>query len=157
MDQPPEHTPYTRHPGYPAPAAPKRKRWPWVLGGFAVTLTAFVACGAAVSTTQPGPAGTTRAGTGQAKARTAPPAEAPSGTIPPGSWLVPSEVAPGRYRSTGAPEGLIEYCQITTEDATGKVLEWKNTGAAGAPVLVTVSKNAATVTNSGCATFTKVG
>lgn len=78
------------------------------------------------------------------------------GTIPDGSWLVPSEVAPGEYSSTGPDAGFIEYCQITTYDANGDLLEWKNAGKAGTRILVTVSKSAATVTNSGCGTFTKV-
>lgn len=79
-----------------------------------------------------------------------------SGTIPNGSWLVPTEVTPGEYSSTGPDAGLIEYCQITTYDANGDLLEWKNAGQAGTRILVTVGEDAATVTNSGCGTFTKV-
>lgn len=79
------------------------------------------------------------------------------GTIPSGEWLVGTEVVPGLYRSAGPDEGFITYCQVTTEDANGHVLEWKNSGTVGEGLMVRVSPKAKTVHNSGCASFTKVG
>lgn len=158
--QPPQYAP-------PAPApVNKARRWPWIVGIVAAFIFGNMSGQAAG-----GDAATTST---SASVPAVQPAEAPSnaapdtapdtsggaievGTIPAGSWLVPGEVAPGQYRSTGVEEGLIEYCQVTTYDEGGDVLEWKNIGQAGAPLLVTVSSNAVTVTNSGCATFTKVG
>jgi hypothetical protein len=79
-----------------------------------------------------------------------------AGTIPQGEWLVGDEVAPGRYRSMGAVEGIIELCSASTRSENGDVMEWK-TGNAGEQVILTVTEKAVTVTNSGCEPFTPVG
>lgn len=79
------------------------------------------------------------------------------GTIPSGEWLVPTEVAPGLYRSAGPSERFITYCQVTTEDADGHILEWKNSATVGENIMVRVTSKAVTVRNSDCAPFKKVG
>ena len=161
---------YAPQPGYPPPAPPtkERKRFGWgalIFVGFMCFLLG-VGCGAmgapssSSSSSAPSVPTLTPATGGDAPAETQAAAEpaqtVEAGTIPLGEWLVPSEVAPGRYRSGGVEEGLLEYCQVTTHDAKGNVLEWKNVGGAGESLMVIVSENAVSVDNSGCATFTKV-
>jgi hypothetical protein len=158
--------PYVPQYGPPAPAK-KSRRWPWIAGIAVAFVFGNISGNAADSSPAPSPTASNASApavqpagpltNAESAASPETSSEITVGTIPNGSWMVPSEVAPGQYRSTGVEEGLIEYCQITTYDAGGDVLEWKNVGDAGAPLLVTVSSKAVTVTNSGCATFTKVG
>jgi hypothetical protein len=177
----PQQPYYAPQPGYqppaPAPAAaakpPKRFGWGVLVLVGIVCFLFGVGCGATTTGSSPSsnasseptvPALTPATGenAGGEASVAADPAPAPAsnveaGTIPPGEWLVPDEVAPGRYRSAGVDEGLVEYCQVTTHDANGDVLEWKNVGGAGESLMVVVSEKAVSVDNSGCATFTKVG
>lgn len=159
MSQHAQYDPYAGQQQYAPPAPPaKSRKWPWILG-IVVAFLVGTGVGGAGDRSTPTPAASSPQ-LAPALAEQEPAVEqAPArevGTIPDGEWLVPSEVTPGRYRSTGPDEGFIEYCQVTTEDKNGDILEWKNAGRAGSQIIVTVSEKAATVKNSGCGTFTKV-
>lgn len=75
--------------------------------------------------------------------------------IPDGQYLVPDEVAPGRYRSSGAKAGIFELCSVSTKGKDGHVIDWK-TGNKGEQVLITVTKDADTIEIAGCEPLQKV-
>ena len=147
-------------PDWAPPQPPKKRRWPWIVGG----LFGLLVLGVIVSPSQPAqtptsaavptPVATVPAVPAAAPAQSA--AASPAGTIPQGEWMVGAEVAPGKYRSTGAEPGLFELCSATTKDANGQVIDWK-TANAGEPVLLKVTSKAATVQNVGCEPFVKIG
>jgi hypothetical protein len=76
--------------------------------------------------------------------------------IPDGQYIVPDEVAPGRYKSAGAQAGIFELCSVSTKRADGGVIDWK-TGNKGDQVLITVTKEADTIEITGCEPLRKVG
>jgi hypothetical protein len=90
--------------------------------------------------------------------RRLPPSKEPAkpAGIDEGEWLVGAEVEPGRYRSTGAKEGIFDLCSATTRSDSGDVIEWK-TGKTGEQVLINVTGGAARFSHSGCEPFVKVG
>ena len=160
----PQHDPYGR--AYAPPPAKKTRRWPWILGivaafvfgnmtGNAASTTTPTSAASAPSLRPAAPANDDTSSAETAEAAEAPPSGPEAGTIPQGEWLVGDEVAPGRYRSAGAVEGIVELCSAATHDADGGVLEWK-TGNVGEQVLINVTEGATTVSNSGCEPFTKV-
>lgn len=85
-----------------------------------------------------------------------PPLGAVAQTFEDGSYIVGTDVAPGRYRSPGASEGFIELCSVSTKDASGNMDDWETSAKTTAPVLITL-KVGQTVKASGCQTFAKIG
>jgi hypothetical protein len=151
----------------PAPEPPKKKRkWPWVVGGFValIVLGSAVNGGNSRSATNASPPTAPTAPVTAAQAQqpaSAPEQSSPSGPdfsegIPEGTWSVPDQVAPGKYRSTGAKEGLFEMCMVSTSSENGNVLDL-DSGNAGEQVQITVTSKAAEFKNSGCEPFVKVG
>lgn len=72
-----------------------------------------------------------------------------------GEWMVGVEVEPGTYRSPGAVAGFFELCSASTRAANGNVIDWK-TGNKDEPVLIKITSDAETFSNSGCEPFVKV-
>jgi hypothetical protein len=106
-----------------------------------------------VATVEPAPVVTT-------KAPAAPPVEAKPPAEPAvatsfgdGSYEVGVDVAPGKYKSTGATEGLFEFCSVSTKNSKGDTVDWE-TANANEQVLITI-KRGQTVEASGCEEFRK--
>lgn len=93
------------------------------------------------------------------------PAAAPAKTGPAtkfddGTWVIGTDgdIVPGTYRSTGAKEGLFEFCSVTAysgDSADGSILSW-DTANANEPMRVKLTGKAKSVKASGCETFNKV-
>jgi hypothetical protein len=163
---PPQNPHY--QPPQPPPAAPQpqpkrgRVHWAWLI------LALFVGIGIG-NVGDSSPSQTTASAptrTAQAPAALQPvpqsqePAQAPAGPdfsqgIPDGQYIVPDEVAPGRYKSAGAQPGIFELCSVSTKAANGDVIDWK-TGNEGDQVLITITDKADTVEIHGCEPFVKV-
>jgi hypothetical protein len=150
--------------GYADPEPPKKKRkWPWIVGGFvAVVVLGSALNGGNSRTATPAslPSAPVAAPQAQQPA-SVPEPSAPSEPdfsrgIPEGTWSVPDQVAPGKYRSTGAKEGLFEMCMVSTSSENGNVLDL-DSGNAGEQVQITVTSKAVEFKNSGCEPFVKVG
>jgi hypothetical protein len=100
-----------------------------------------------VATVAPAPVVTT-------KAPAKPPAEPALATsFGDGTYEVGVDVAPGKYRSSGATEGLFEFCNVSTTNSKGDTVDW-NTANANEQVLITL-KLGQTVEASGCEQFRK--
>jgi hypothetical protein len=148
----------------PAPEPPKKKRkWPWVVGGFVVliVLGSAVNGGNSRSATNASPPSVPATAAQAQQPASAPEQSSPSEPdfsegIPEGTWSVPDQVSPGKYRSTGAKEGLFEMCMVSTSSENGNVLDL-DSGNAGEQVQITVTSKAAEFKNSGCEPFVKVG
>jgi hypothetical protein len=99
------------------PAPPRRRRvWPWVLGTALVLLFVIAACSAAVTGAAKTGATTTTptytpgsTATYSAPAITAQPAPAapvgPATTVDDGTYEVGPDMAPGKYKTAGPPDG----------------------------------------------------
>jgi hypothetical protein len=70
-----------------------------------------------------------------------------------GSYEVGIDVAPGKYKSSGATEGIFEFCSVSTKNAKGDMIDWE-TANANEQVLITI-KRGQTVEASGCEEFRK--
>ena len=92
-------------------------------------------------------------------AAVAPPVQnGPATTFGDGTWVVGSEIVPGTYRSTGAREGIFEFCSVftyATDTADGEVLAVDSANA-NEPIRIKVSGKVKSVKASGCEPFTKV-
>jgi hypothetical protein len=118
-----------------------------------LTLLAATACSAPQPTTPTRPAQPTYNPPATSEAT------GPKTTFGDGTWVVGEDIAPGRYRSAGAREGMFEYCQITTHsdlDGESAFMAWEN-GNAGDPVRVNISGKVKSVKATGCEDFEKVG
>src|SRR5690348_11141865 len=102
---PPQWTPQV-------PPKPKRRRWPWIVGGIVLLLVIIGMAGnKATSTPQVPTAPTWQSVTPAATApAAAPPAQAgPQTSFGSGTFEVGSDIAPGKYKTTG-PEGGLPSC-----------------------------------------------
>jgi hypothetical protein len=112
---------------------------------------------AAVATAKPEPVATTKAPAPAAPppvAETEPPAKPAIDTsFGDGSYEVGVDVAPGKYKSSGATEGLFELCSVSTKNSAGDMVDWE-TANANEQVLITIKKGQ-TVEASGCEEFSK--
>jgi hypothetical protein len=70
-----------------------------------------------------------------------------------GSYEVGIDVAPGKYKSSGATEGIFEFCSVSTKNSKGDMVDWE-TANANEQVLITI-KRGQTVEASGCEEFRK--
>jgi hypothetical protein len=162
--------------GYPVtpPPAPKKRKWPWVVGGLFVLLFVVPALGnsgsSSTSTTTPASAAAQPA---RALAAPATPAvqqdaeeapvavsSGPQTSFGDGTWVVGEDVVAGTYKSSGAQEGLFELCSVTThsdENAdSGTTLDWK-TANANEPIRLKLSGKVKSVKATGCDDIVKVG
>ncbi|OLT13397.1 hypothetical protein BJF78_03500 [Pseudonocardia sp. CNS-139] len=130
--------------------APRPKRWPWIVGIVAAFLLGVV-LGDAGDGPQPA-----AAADGPRPAVPAPAGPDFSRGVPEGEWTVPDQVAPGRYRSTGAKPGIFDVCTATTRSAEGDVVDWRIANA-GEQVLITVGAGVASFANANCEPFVRIG
>lgn len=70
-----------------------------------------------------------------------------------GTYEVGVDVAPGKYKSSGASEGLFEFCSVSTTNSQGHTVDW-DTANANEQLLITL-KLGQTVEASGCEQFRK--
>ena len=62
-------------------------------------------------------------------------------------------MAPGKYKSSGATEGIFEFCSVSTKNSEGDMIDWE-TSNANEQVLITI-KRGQTMEASGCEEFRK--
>ena len=150
------------------PPAPKKRRWPWIVGGLFVLVFVVPALGnngsnsTTKSSTTSSAAPVAPAVAAPAPAQQAPAAEpaGPKSSFGDGTWVVGEDIAPGTYKSPGAQEGMFELCSVTThsdENAdSDKTMDWK-TANANEPIRLKLSGKVKSVKATGCEDFTKVG
>lgn len=75
-----------------------------------------------------------------------------------GTWIVGVDIAPGTYRSTGAKEGLFEFCsykRLKEPTSDSDSLSW-GTANANEPIVIAIKPTDGAFQSSNCDTFTKV-
>lgn len=75
-----------------------------------------------------------------------------------GTWIVGADIEPGTYRSTGAQEGVFEFCsysRLRDASSDGDTLSW-GTANANEPIVIAIKASDGAFKSAGCATFTKV-
>ncbi len=154
--------------GPPPPVPPQKPRFglgariAMIIGGV-VLIAAVSRCGSGGSEARPTssspPAATPTA------ARQAP-APAPTSAVAPatlgigdGTWLIGSDMQPGTYRSTGAKQGLFEFCSWSTKagpSSNSDILDF-GTANANEPMIVAIDSKVKAFTTSNCEPWTKTG
>jgi hypothetical protein len=94
-----------------------------------------------------------------AEAVTATTSALPTGTIPgDGFFRVGTDIQPGTYRSTGAQEGIFEFCSWSTKKGAVSNSDTVDFGTANAnePMVVEIGKNTKGFQTSNCEPWVKV-
>ena len=134
--------------------------WGVITSAVAIFLGILFIVGFGVSLGNSKPTAATSAPTisAPAPAVAAPVQNGPATTFGDGTWVVGEDIVPGTYRSTGAKEGIFEFCSVFTyanDTADGSVLALDSANA-NEPIRIKVSGKVKSVKASGCETFTKV-
>lgn len=151
----------------PTPPAPKKRRKGGyialgVLGGIAVIALLAEVSGRTPSVDEPRSVVVQQQPEQPAAAVAAPTTvvahQGPQTSFGEGTWIVGVDIEPGTYRSTGAKEGLFEFCsykRLKEPTSDSDSLSW-GTANANEPIVIAIKPTDGAFQSSNCDTFTKV-